>query len=195
MQIRILKTDLIDWRLAKPIQDSTLKHLNDVEAEKLRESMVDTGFISPFFVWENSGVIYILDGVHRQRELSRLGDEGHAIPDRLPAIFIDCKDRTEACQMVLQYSSDYAKVSQNGFVQFVTKNKLNLNSLNSKINISNISLTSKAYSGLLSKNLKLQPYTRTHILLSFPPALLVKVQEKLKGIIAIPGVEYEQASN
>jgi len=42
---------------------------------------------------------------------------------------------------------------------------------------------------------KIQPYKRTHILLSFEPALLLKIQEHLLAIMQVEGIEYEQCSN
>lgn len=41
----------------------------------------------------------------------------------------------------------------------------------------------------------IQPYKKTHILLSFPPGALVKMKPYIKEILAIEGVEYEQSSN
>ncbi len=42
---------------------------------------------------------------------------------------------------------------------------------------------------------ELKPYKKTHILLSFDPDLIFKIQDKLDEIIKIEGIEYEQASN
>jgi len=41
----------------------------------------------------------------------------------------------------------------------------------------------------------ISPYQRTHILFSFPPYLLVDIQEYIEKIAAMPLVEYEQSSN
>ncbi len=41
----------------------------------------------------------------------------------------------------------------------------------------------------------LRPYSRTHVLLSFEPSLLMRIEPHLKAIMQIEGVEYEQASN
>lgn len=41
----------------------------------------------------------------------------------------------------------------------------------------------------------LGPYKRTHILLSFPPEVIVEISESLERIIKNPKVEYEQSSN
>lgn len=41
----------------------------------------------------------------------------------------------------------------------------------------------------------LQPFKKTHILLSFPPHLILELQPHLEEIIKIEGIEYEQSSN
>lgn len=41
----------------------------------------------------------------------------------------------------------------------------------------------------------IEPYRRTHVLLSFPPELLSQIGELLEQIRQCPGVEYEQSSN
>jgi ParB-like chromosome segregation protein Spo0J len=41
----------------------------------------------------------------------------------------------------------------------------------------------------------IQAYERTHILFSFEPSLLMKIEPHLKAIMEIEGVEYEQGSN
>ena len=42
---------------------------------------------------------------------------------------------------------------------------------------------------------EIKPYNKTHILLSFNPELLLKIQEHIEKIIKIEGIEYEQTSN
>lgn len=41
----------------------------------------------------------------------------------------------------------------------------------------------------------LRPYDQTHVLISFAPELLVEIEEYLEKIKAVPGIEFEQASN
>ena len=42
---------------------------------------------------------------------------------------------------------------------------------------------------------ELRPFKRTHILLSFVPELMIKIERHLNEIVSIPGVEVEQGSN
>lgn len=48
---------------------------------------------------------------------------------------------------------------------------------------------------LEEKEEELQPYTMTHILISFPPEKLIEIQAYIEKIIKIEGVEYELSSN
>ena len=60
-------------------------------------SILENGFVNPFFVWEYDGVIYSIDGVTRKEILSNL--EG--VPELLPAVFIDAKNRQDAIKILL----------------------------------------------------------------------------------------------
>lgn len=51
------------------------------------------------------------------------------------------------------------------------------------------------YDGTKSKKENLELFKKTHILLSFHPQVLMKIQPLLQTIIETEGVEYEQASN
>jgi hypothetical protein len=53
----------------------------------------------------------------------------------------------------------------------------------------------EVYDGSKSKKENLEPFKKTHILLSFHPQVLMKIQPLLQTIIETEGVEYEQASN
>jgi hypothetical protein len=46
-----------------------------------------------------------------------------------------------------------------------------------------------------AKKENLEPFKKTHILLSFHPQIMLKIQSLLQQIIEIEGVEYEQSSN
>lgn len=51
---------------------------------------------------------------------------GAKVPDKLPAIFLDCADFQEAAELVLVYSSAYAKITQQGLFDFADKFSLEL---------------------------------------------------------------------
>lgn len=45
------------------------------------------------------------------------------------------------------------------------------------------------------KTVQTRAFKKTHILLSFPPELMIDIQDRLADIITMDGVEYEQSSN
>ena len=68
--------DLADLQ---PLQGN-LKELAAANFEKLKRSILKHGVTFPFFVWQNDGVNYILDGTQRDRVLSRMVADGFECP-------------------------------------------------------------------------------------------------------------------
>lgn len=139
---RVLKNDLVDWRAFKYIQHDTFKELPSSAKKVLKQSIVENSFAQPFYVWhdETTDDIYCLDGKHRTIILQELSDEGHTIPDMLPAIFIDCKNKKEAASFVLIYSSIYAKITEDGFIEFSKLYELDFQEMKSMIDLPGIDM-------------------------------------------------------
>jgi len=45
------------------------------------------------------------------------------------------------------------------------------------------------------KKINTKPFRKTHILLSFPPEMMLEIQDRLSDILMMEGVECEQSSN
>lgn len=93
---RIIKTELIDWRKIKPLQPENAKiifNYKDIEA-----SIERYGFSQPFYIWENNGEFYCIDGHTRIEVLNNI----ESVPDKLPATFIDAKSRKEAIEILIE---------------------------------------------------------------------------------------------
>lgn len=136
MNNKILKTEMVDWKLLKLLQPSKMKKMSKSQFSKLKNSFRKNGFKSPFYVWENKKDLWCLDGHTRIPILKLLEEEGESIPQMLPANFIDCKDKKEAKKAVLIYNSHYAEIQPDIFSDFISD--LNLEELNSEINIHGI---------------------------------------------------------
>ncbi len=136
MNNRIEKTKLVNWKEIELFQPSNLKKMSDIQLKKLKTSLVNNGFSTPFYVWENKEKIYCLDGHHRIPALKLLEDEGVVIPKMLPANFIDCKNKKEAKKAVLIFNSHYADILQDNLTDWISD--LNLDELNSEIDIKDI---------------------------------------------------------
>ena len=126
--------------------------------------------------WGNDEkVIYCLDGYHRIKAFEDIEKYGHRgnfykIPQKFQAEFIDCKDEKEAAKLVLVYSSQYAKIHQDGVEEFITLTNLDLSDIEDQVSIPNIKLENLS----LNKDEKIEaiekeiiPYRKTHILLSY----------------------------
>lgn len=116
---KILKTSQINWKNLQFIQQDNFKEWSPNGDKKLIESILKYQFIAPFMVWENEGNIYCLDGRHRYLDLIEIEKTGISIPVNLPATFIECSSIREAAELVLVYSSAYAKITQQGLYDFV----------------------------------------------------------------------------
>ncbi len=136
---RVIKTEYVKWREFKFLQNENLKALSDQDFEKLKTSILTNQFTQPFYVWENDGVLFCLDGFHRNLVLNRMIDEGIIVPVLLPATFIDCENESNAAKLVLIYSSMYAKVSQQGLFDFIEEFDLSFKDLLEEIELPDFS--------------------------------------------------------
>lgn len=123
---RVLKTEPILWKNLKFIQDDNFKEWIDKGDKKLVNSLLKYQFVDPFKVWEHDGEIYCLDGKHRTLDLQKLIALGANVPEKLPATFLDCSSMEEAAELVLVYSSAYARITQQGLFDFADKFNLDL---------------------------------------------------------------------
>jgi DNA modification methylase len=146
---RIIKTELINWRELQFIQQENFKEWVNKGAEKLVESILKYQFIAPFMVWQNEGVNYCLDGRHRFLDLEKVSESGANVPQLLPATFVDCANMKEAAELVLVYSSAYAKITQQGLLDFVNNFNLDFPDLQAMMNIPEFD--DIAFQGLLNK--------------------------------------------
>ena len=138
---KILKTELIHWKNAEWLQNKNLKELSSENLERIKTSIKNNNFVQPFNVWQDKkGDLWILDGHHRKLALECLEREGLKIPDKLPANFIDCKDKREAAKLVLVYSSIYAKIQVDGLKEFVELNNLDFADLAVEIDIPELNI-------------------------------------------------------
>lgn len=133
---RVLKTEAINWRELKFVQTDNFKELQPEDRHKLKASIVSNNFTQPFYVWQdNTSVLWCLDGKHRTLLLEELIAEGVNVPYQLPATFIECENKKEAARLVLLFSSQYARVTQEGFHEFITLNDLNYEDLKEQIDL------------------------------------------------------------
>ena len=84
--------------------------------DKLKKSIRRLGIIMPVFVWKNS----ILDGHQRVNAVTEMLAEGDTLVGKgLPYLEIKAASRKEAAEMVLAYSSEYARITGQGLAEFI----------------------------------------------------------------------------
>lgn len=147
---RIIKLQNIKWKELQFIQQEDFKEWLPNGDKKLIESLLKYQFADPFKVWESDGVIYCLDGRHRYLDLKQVSELGNEVPELLPATFINCKNIKEAAELVLVYSSAYAKITQQGLLDFVKNFDLKFPDLQDIMNIPEFD--NIAFEGLLNQD-------------------------------------------
>ena len=150
IESRIVKTELIKWKELQFIQQDNFKEWINNGSEKLIESIIKYQFIDPFKVWKHNGINYCLDGRHRYLDLEKVIASGKVVPDELPATFINCANMKEAAELVLVYSSSYAKITQQGLYDFVQNFDLDFPDLQNMMNIPDFD--SIAFEGMLNQS-------------------------------------------
>jgi DNA modification methylase len=150
IESRIDKTELIKWKELQFIQQDNFKEWINNGSEKLIESIIKYQFIDPFKVWKHNGINYCLDGRHRYLDLEKVIASGKIVPDELPATFINCANMKEAAELVLVYSSSYAKITQQGLYDFVQNFDLDFPDLQNMMNIPDFD--NIAFEGMLNQS-------------------------------------------
>lgn len=93
-----------------------LKDLNELNYDKLKKSLLETGLLAPLALWEDKKdhKLYIVDGHQRKRVWATEG----FTPGKLPYFLIPGKNIQEAKKNLLQYSSQYGTITQEGYDVF-----------------------------------------------------------------------------
>ena len=99
-----------------------LKDLSKTNYKKLKNNIENRGFIIPVYTWVNpdNNLRYLLDGHQRQRVLT---SEGWNEP--IPYLTITAKNIQEAMAILLEVTSQYGTITQEGLDEFIASYELN----------------------------------------------------------------------
>lgn len=188
MKNKIIKTDLINWRLIDWLQPKNFKNCPATIFDKLKNSLKNNDFIQPFNVWECSdNKIYILDGHHRKRALLELEAEGFEIPELLPANFIECQNKKEAIKFVLLYTSQYATVVKDGLNEWLEFEDIDLKGLELDVELPYVEFSDFNIEESEIENNESESEIETQkIILNYNNADFLKVKMKLYEIAETP---------
>jgi ParB-like chromosome segregation protein Spo0J len=161
-----------------------LKKQTKKQIKKLKESLLENGFSSPFLVWEREGKIYCLDGHQRIPAIKSLEADGEKIPKKLPAVFVDCKDENEAKRAITIFNSHYANIDRDVFNDW-------MEDVGNEDDLLFLDLFTE--NDIIEEEIK--PYDKYHILISYGNDKLLEVNKLLEEIQKIEGIEVEQSAN
>lgn len=107
----------IDYREAQPLQGN-LKDLSDANYEKLKLVLDSRGFTTPLFLWFFEDTPYLIDGHQRQRVMTKedMNDDGSY---EVPYLKIEAESIADAKAQLLEISSQYGTITQEGFDEFI----------------------------------------------------------------------------
>lgn len=97
-----------------------LKDLSETNYKKLKNTIDKRGFSVPVYIWEDkAGIKHLLDGHQRRRVLET---EGWNEP--IPYLKVPAKDLQEAMARLLEITSQYGTITQEGIDEFIAKYEL-----------------------------------------------------------------------
>jgi hypothetical protein len=187
---------LIDYRTLVELQGN-LKELPKAEYEKLRKGLEEKGLLCPFMLWidPETNKPIIVDG-HQRKKIFMLEK---ITPYDVPYLLVPGSTIDEAKENLLLISSQYGKLTEQGYNEFI----IDLPKEWIEQTVSFDALTKQFAETLdhaptLSKmpeDVELKGFNKTHILISFPPDKLLKIQDHLNAIKEVQGIEFEMGSN
>ena len=125
MQVKINNPNnlpTIDYRKLQPLQGD-LKDLTDANYDKLKRVLKKRGFTAPVFVWRDGETLYLMDGHQRQRVMVKedVNDKGNY---EVPFVVIEAKNIKDAKAQLLEITSQYGTITQEGLDQFIAEAEL-----------------------------------------------------------------------
>lgn len=127
---RIKELKQVNWRELKPLQPKDAKIVTNHNA--IENSLKRYGFAKPFYGWEFEGEVYTLDGHQRKEVLSNMQN----VPETLPCVLIDAKDRKEAIEMLIEVHNQ----TQNPFDIEVLEEMIEVEELSVEIQTVNVKI-------------------------------------------------------
>nr|DAN03484.1 MAG TPA: hypothetical protein [Bacteriophage sp.] len=97
-----------------------LKFLSKDNYSKLKRNIERRGFYLPVYVWvDKSGQKWLLDGHQRKHVLTTEGWN-----DPIPYLVVPAKNKEEAAQRLLEITSQFGTITQEGIDEFIAKFEL-----------------------------------------------------------------------
>ncbi len=207
--ITCTSSHLVEVEELHPIQGN-LKERTREQLQKLKSSILKYGFSFPIYVWESEDKLFTLDGHGRDFISKQLVKDGYyfkqkngKINKKLPAVYIDAKDKAEAKMKLLAINSSYGKITEEGLLEFLNEEDatLSLEELSIDFDLPNIDFEQLPFDDLLGDdeleeeetkpflNIFSKEQLKEEIKKNFPN--FKTTQEIINGIIDIPLAMHE----
>jgi len=96
MKNKILSTKKIDWKNLIPVQPDNFKHFTDEQINKLKLSLKNNGFSTPFAVWQNKNkMLNSLDGANRIEKTIESDSYSDDLINMLKSAFLNVKNNMD----------------------------------------------------------------------------------------------------
>ena len=102
-----------------------LKELSKENYARLKNEISETGFAFAPHVWSDGSKWFLVDGHQRRRVLQKMREEGWRIPP-IPVVPVEARDLKEAKRRVLQGTSQYGEMTEDGLYEFMNASGLAL---------------------------------------------------------------------
>ncbi len=108
-----------------------LKSLSKENYEKLRNEIAKTGFAFAPHIWKNpkSNMWYLVDGHQRLRTVREMVEHEDYLCPPLPVVPVEADSYEEAKRRVLQGTSQYGQIENQGLYEFIEDVQLNVEEL------------------------------------------------------------------
>lgn len=116
--------DHLSYKKITPFQGE-LKTITPENLDRLKKLIKSKGYNSPVEIWKHDGKNYNLDGHQGVKAVEALEKEGFKIP-KLPVIYIKCKNKKEAKEILLSRIAAFGKMDKAGLYEFMGEAGLNI---------------------------------------------------------------------
>ncbi len=160
--------------------------ITDKEIQEIDDSIDEFGMVEPGVINMHPSREYHLVGGHQR--LKRWKLRGHTT---FPCVIVRIADEQKEKELNIRLNKAGGSFDQRLLAEYFKPDDLLAWGFEEK----ELGIRGMSNMEYEEEKEELNPFKQSHILLSFPPELLPDIQEHLEKIIAIKGVEYEQAAN
>lgn len=119
-------------KLVPKTLQSDLKFAEIKNIEKLEKSILQKGFNTIIYLWQDENETHISDGNHRVIALNNLIKKGHQITE-VPVIFQKANSLKEAKALILSNSIKVAKISKMSLANYFEENSFSIDEIKEEL--------------------------------------------------------------